>query len=101
MADQRSAAPGPGDADEDMADIPAPGEAAGEAHTVPVLHVDLDACAALGPGDADEDMADAAPGEAAGETHTVPVLPVDIDACVDTLYYRDVASDACGVVYVR
>jgi hypothetical protein len=70
-----------------MADIPAPGEAAGEAHTVPVLHVDLDACAALGPGDADEDMADAAPGEAAGETHTVPVLPVDIDACVDTLYY--------------
>ena len=56
---------------------------------------------ALGPGDADEDMADAAPGEAAGEAHNVPVLHVDIDACVDTLYYRDVASDACGVVYVR
>ena len=42
MADQRSAAPGPGDADEDMADA-APGEAAGEAHTVLVLPVDIDA----------------------------------------------------------
>ena len=36
MADQRSAALGLGDADEDMADA-APGDAAGEAHTVPVL----------------------------------------------------------------
>ena len=45
MADQRSAAPGPGDADEDMADSSAaPGEAAGEAHTV-LLHVGyIDAC---------------------------------------------------------